>query len=204
MQKGNITCVSEKALKRADVVILAHDVYKNDIRDPSGASRLYKWTSTRVCVSRCHLPRHVDGMNFRGKPRAAPGRSMIDAIKSVVRRTNSRGIVLTALESVIGYYTRLGFRAVRSRKRMRQIDCPGYRTENDQDRNIYNDITAEGDTTFMRWCARRAGFKFTQADAKGLERTSLFPRQVSRVVLLNFEPKKRPFIRKILREYVEV
>lgn len=48
-------------------------------------------------------------------------------------------------------------------------------------------------------------FKFTQADAKGLERTSLFPRQVSRVVLLNFEPKEETIsARKILREYVEV
>ena len=59
-----------------------------------------------LCIS-MSSPRHVDRMNFRGKPRAAPGRSMIDAIKSVVRGRIA-GIVLTALESVIGYYTRLG------------------------------------------------------------------------------------------------
>ena len=148
----------KKALKRADVVILAHDVYKNDIRGSLRGFATLQMDKYPGFVYLDVICRGTStGMNFRGKPRAAPGRSMIDAIKSVARRTNSQGIVLTALESVIGYYTRLGFRAVRSRKRMRQIDCPGYRTENDQDRNIYNDITAEGDTTFMRWCARRAG-----------------------------------------------
>ena len=70
-------------------------------------------------------------MNYRGKPSAAPGRALIENIKAIARTMKRKGIVLSAIDSVVGYYKRLDFRVAAA-----DLTCDRRRTQPRKARNI--------------------------------------------------------------------
>jgi len=156
----------KQSLSNADAYVIAYDVYKNGLR---GSIRGFACLKFDVYPDFVYLDLICRGgstrMNYRGKPSAVPGRAIMDAVKSVARATRRKGVVLSALQKVIGYYKKLGFRittdlacnrrtTLNRKGRMWTFTKDFYKEPNLRAITLYNKkMLAEEYGTLMLWCA---------------------------------------------------
>jgi hypothetical protein len=121
-----------ESVKTADALVIAYDVYKTGVR---GSIRGFACVQFKTYPDWVYLDLICRGsttrMNYRGKPSAAPGRALIENIKEIARTMKRKGIVLSAIDSVIGYYKRLDFQVAAA-----DLTCDRRRTQPRKARNI--------------------------------------------------------------------
>lgn len=154
------------SLAGADAYVIAYDVYKNGIR---GSIRGFACLKFDTFPDYVYLDLICRGgstpMNYRGKPSAAPGRAILDNVKKIARATKRKGVVLSAIEKVIDYYKKFGFRITtdltcnrrttlnRNRRRW-TFTKDFYKEANLRAIESYNKkLKAEEHGTLMLWCA---------------------------------------------------
>lgn len=110
--------------RKADVLILSYDVYASGVRGELRGFTLVNFMQEWLYIDVICKGKSINKpLNNRGKPYSAPGKAMIELVTAMARDMKKRGVVLSALRTVVKYYERLGFKVAARELDMGRDPC---------------------------------------------------------------------------------
>ena len=130
-QGGVLASYVKGAVRQADVLILAYDVFASGVRGELRGFTIVNFMEEWLYIDVICKGKSINKpLNNRGKPYSAPGRAMIELVTAMARDMKKRGVVLSALKAVVKYYERLGFRVAARELEMGRDPCTVRRAPN--------------------------------------------------------------------------